>query len=414
MRRHLRKPANATSAPGFAPSGATLVEVLMSLLIMSIGITSVFYLFPIALLSSIKANQLTNTRILADQADAVTKAHPQLMTGAKEWQPLQTYNINDIVVPRVPPGNSIPTTPYYFRLVSSASTPATSGLTEPSWTDTDDVPDSGLSWRAYRLPVHVNDPSNFINFRYIIDPFGYANAPTFPNTFGNTNGARPDTNRVLRINGGLNPADADRLNFSLPDTWNVIETVFPTSYAPSSVPNHTDIVLPSTIDVSTIPIDSSTQISRVVALSPDGRTSAAGTITQAVGNTIRVRSPLLDSIGQIRIETFTRRYTWLAAVHRDNTSGTPEYQFAIIFNRRFSIDDEKLYPCSFYSDPTVITSNETIPDVGYVFDTLTVRWHKVVSHTAKEIVITPALEGSIQQRQMMFLPGIVKVFPLDQ
>jgi type II secretory pathway pseudopilin PulG len=50
-------------------SGATLTEVLMSLLIMSIGIVSVITMFPLAVLRSIQATQLTNARMMTQNTE---------------------------------------------------------------------------------------------------------------------------------------------------------------------------------------------------------------------------------------------------------------------------------------------------------------------------------------------------------
>src|SRR5690606_29731618 len=60
-------------------SGATLVEVLMSLLIMSIGIVSVFTLFPLSIVSSIRATQLTHGRILRDNISELVHTAPDIL-----------------------------------------------------------------------------------------------------------------------------------------------------------------------------------------------------------------------------------------------------------------------------------------------------------------------------------------------
>jgi type II secretory pathway pseudopilin PulG len=59
--------------------GVTMVEVLMSLMIMSIGIASVAVLFPIAVLRSIQATQLTNAAILKSNAESMIDANKQLI-----------------------------------------------------------------------------------------------------------------------------------------------------------------------------------------------------------------------------------------------------------------------------------------------------------------------------------------------
>ena len=51
--------------------GTTLTEVLMSILIMSIGVVTLATLFPIAILRSVQATQLTNATILRYDAEAI-------------------------------------------------------------------------------------------------------------------------------------------------------------------------------------------------------------------------------------------------------------------------------------------------------------------------------------------------------
>ena len=60
-------------------SGVTLIEVLMSLMIMSIGLTSVMVLFPIAVLRSIQSTQLTNAAILKYNIQAQLRRDRQLI-----------------------------------------------------------------------------------------------------------------------------------------------------------------------------------------------------------------------------------------------------------------------------------------------------------------------------------------------
>jgi prepilin-type N-terminal cleavage/methylation domain-containing protein len=60
-------------------NGVTLTEVLMSLMIMSIGLTSVAVLFPIAALRTAQATQLTNAAILKQNVAAFVKMNPRLV-----------------------------------------------------------------------------------------------------------------------------------------------------------------------------------------------------------------------------------------------------------------------------------------------------------------------------------------------
>ncbi|MEZ6057750.1 MAG: hypothetical protein R3C01_13705 [Planctomycetaceae bacterium] len=63
---HTARAVTMTTAAG--RPGATLVEVLMTLLIMGLGVTSVFTLFPLSVVRSIRASQQTNAAMLAQNA----------------------------------------------------------------------------------------------------------------------------------------------------------------------------------------------------------------------------------------------------------------------------------------------------------------------------------------------------------
>ncbi len=59
--------------------GVTLIEVLMSLMIMSIGISAVMVLFPISVLRSVQATQLTNSAILKYNAEGMIRRNPKFI-----------------------------------------------------------------------------------------------------------------------------------------------------------------------------------------------------------------------------------------------------------------------------------------------------------------------------------------------
>ena len=60
-------------------AGVTLTEVLMSLMIMSIGVSAVAVLFPISTLRSIQANRLTHGAILKYNVEGILQAEPNLI-----------------------------------------------------------------------------------------------------------------------------------------------------------------------------------------------------------------------------------------------------------------------------------------------------------------------------------------------
>lgn len=104
-------------------TGATLVEVLMALLIMAVGVTSVFTLFPISIIKAIKANQLTNAKLYEGAIKDTLLTHPQLWTGAPEWSENTAYYHAPTAIP---PFNS-DASPYPSRWV----TPKTAGRLLP-------------------------------------------------------------------------------------------------------------------------------------------------------------------------------------------------------------------------------------------------------------------------------------------
>ena len=62
-----------------ANRGVTLIEVLMSLMIMALGVSAVMVLFPISVLRSVQATHLTNAAILQANAVTLINARKQLI-----------------------------------------------------------------------------------------------------------------------------------------------------------------------------------------------------------------------------------------------------------------------------------------------------------------------------------------------
>ena len=68
------------SAENLTPrTGVTLTEVLMSLMIMSIGVSAVAVLFPISTLRSVQANRLTHGAILKYNVEGILQSEPNLI-----------------------------------------------------------------------------------------------------------------------------------------------------------------------------------------------------------------------------------------------------------------------------------------------------------------------------------------------
>ena len=132
-------------------AAATLTEVLMAILIMGVGVVSVFTLFPISILRAIQATTHTNAKILKLNAEEQTRTDPTVLdTNAQfafdatvprfrgQWQPNTQYVIGDIVTPTVKAGSPFPSPHLWFQRVPFNGpdpdlAPLNSGRSEPTW-----------------------------------------------------------------------------------------------------------------------------------------------------------------------------------------------------------------------------------------------------------------------------------------
>ena len=91
----LRGPWVATGAPSARRTGATLSEVLIALLIMSIGVISVATLFPLSVLRSVNATQLTHATLLKQNAEALILNYPSILQQAQYSTGTTTVSVFD-------------------------------------------------------------------------------------------------------------------------------------------------------------------------------------------------------------------------------------------------------------------------------------------------------------------------------
>lgn len=88
---------NTRPTPG--SSGATLVEVLMSCMLMGIGVVTLATLFPISILRAVQASQLTNATILRHNAEAFIDVDLRLVTEPGPFATTVYHNRNYVVDP---------------------------------------------------------------------------------------------------------------------------------------------------------------------------------------------------------------------------------------------------------------------------------------------------------------------------
>lgn len=382
-------------------SGTTLSEVLISLLIMGIGVLSVATLFPIAVLRTVQATQLTNATILRKDVEQALAMYPQLV-----FDP-------DFHFANVPYNN------------------------------------------------FVGEPNG--NLTYIIDPVGW-NAPqlaTQQATFGT----------IPRWHAGFEtPALAKGIGY-LPDSW--IQKIRVTPTATSTVVNAgptigtTTITLPANTGADLQALDDGTTGSvrsgvpaRLVLLSPDRRKAATrilspGDISYTTQTIVMTGNPLgmdmwVDAnnngapdtgefpIGEVRIEEYSQRYSWLLTVRKTSTEPLKaSVEMVVFFNRKLSTDAETIWTLQnpgFQKgvSPAKVTF-ATIPPIGggtrpflkkggYLFDAVNGYWYRITKidnaegQTPTVTLDQPARAGTpndaVPATQCLAMPTVVEVYSL--
>ena len=393
----LQRPVRLRSAfaavpPSPSMTGTTLAEVLVSILIMSIGIVTLMTLFPIAILRSVQATQLTSATILRFNAETIVRTLPSL--------------VHD--------------------------------------------PDNDGDYREhYRAAQRRN---------YIVDPLGYYLVdPTLQTVFGNDGATTPSSmGNILRFHGGtLTESHAADL-VTLPDSW-----VLQVEEIPTTINTLTQLTMPSNVDLSSVAYTGGV-VSRVLLFDTTGRFSQIRTITgiDVANRTVTWNGDLPDTywndknndnayipadddcyVGQVRIETLERRYTWLLSVRKRSDGERAGVDIVVFFRRSFSAEDERIYAAqsTFGGTPQRTSAflqgsdlvyldypSGTQPHLkkgGFIFDAVNGYWYRIrdidddppivspATGTAKVglQIHRPAFAGS-NSAILMF--GVVEVFPI--
>jgi hypothetical protein len=409
VRRHRRLEDRLVRMQQDFRKGATLTEVLIALLIMSIGLVALAVLFPISVLRSIKATQFTTATDNRYNAEAMIALFPNMIRNPD-------YQID----------------------------PVTLKIAANTWN----------------------------NSNFIVDPLGYAknggSGNNFSNYFGNNpNLPNPGPLTAAPVAGSwqalrrfpgpggaaTTESTADYL-VTMPDSWVLQYQGFMTagSAVPAAGTTQIDVGgLSATLFALTAGIQA-----RAVIFSVDGLSSQTRYLTQVTGNTIQWSEnangvdangdgtfedyPLPTSFtpgGKVRIELQERRYSWLLTVRKD-TLGGASVDVVVFFKRKFDINtDEYLFPATFTSGSNQVvvqyplginpaTNQEYKPFMhkgNYIFDANNAFWYRVSNvndngkGTAQITLDVPANATSPAAAAgvgpyAMFPRNIVDVYPL--
>ena len=404
-----------TIPPGIAPPvrrGSTLTEVLVALMIMSIGLVSLATLFPLATLRAAKAVQMTAATDLRYNADTLLTMYPQM-------------------------------------------------ILDPDLDGTPDLPgfnQSSRNWVIDPIGYQAALDSNQQN-KVRLDP----NQIAYADFYGLEGNFASRWVRRYPFNRGLNRALAEDFG-AMPDTVNILAERTVTG----AIGGATEIVLPAGMLNSVTP-------RRITFFSADGRTSVSREITRFETLANRVLwtedtngngqlDPGEDSnlnggldlhplppnfvVTSIRLEAPEVRYSWLLTIRRV-ISGLAEVDVVVYFRRSLPADpddaksDERLYPVvttatiggkqqlvGFLQGSPVIeveygAVRPAIKKGGFLFDAGNARWYRITNILADNgsrvslQIDPPAIlssprdnNGNVVGNLVMFPKGVVEVFSL--
>lgn len=388
-------------------SGVTLTEVLMSLMIMSIGISAVAVLFPISVLRSVQATQLTNAAILKRNAQSLLDMRQELV-----FDPDGDGNLDEhIGAPQEL--NYIVDPSGYFEMATGAafstasySTYATLSNNNVATDPNDSTLRGGADWFGN---IDVNADGTPEPFSVLPRYDGGVRVATIPSNFPlgfRPQGGDPEEARALRLLG----ATLSKLG----DAWDTQFDGIPEEFVFADGTTGTTAALGSSIvgvkfavdadlngvptSVSMVPAVSGTQIitdpeiCRMVVFSADGNFSIALPLI-AIDNTtnfavwsedtdfdnaltpgedlnrtgtvdIRTLPPQFYdsaaggySIGRVLLQSSrTHDYNWLLTVRRGRDGQARGVDVVITHNKEVTPDNERLYTASFDTRTTAFNN----------------------------------------------------------
>ena len=325
---------------GVGRAGTTLTEVVMSLLIMSIGIVSVATLFPIATLRTLEANKQTNSTISRFVSESLIDVDPSFVHNPDGYYPpggagdLTPYNGTSFR------GLNYMVDPLGFQNLNEDNPQPFSPPLAP-W-----QPPGNPTYRDYFGNFGGSTPPGWITAAL---PRRYTGATFFPYIAGEVS---PYPSGAAEISGAI--ARASQL-VSQPDNWKLVSvgqatgTGTPTSILAVSLENDADL---SSVNISTAMYPK--VVYRAIVFDADGTHSEVRPLTSVTTNpaTLTWSDPLPTrfeggNIGKVRVETAEDIYTWMLSV-RKRPSGSTNVDVVVFFKRGLSDPQhEMIWPAKF-------------------------------------------------------------------
>ncbi len=395
--------------------GVTLTEVLMAILVMGIGVVAVATMFPLSVLKSVRASQLTRAAILCINARAQIQANPQLLSDPNFDGNIREHYSGDFVENGVFDQGEV----------------------------AEDVDGDGNNDRVQR-GFYAVDP---LGWAYWTDVGSTAGVPA--NVFGHDGDDAAAPFGIRRWSGsalnGPPPAGAPSLSqlqaeqiVALPDTWETVgeDTITAASTGTVLQLSGTDL------DLSVVPTSGNPLARAVLFLfAPNGGPKAVTRRIVAVDNsakTITV-SPAITgvtatAVDRVRVEFQSPKYTWMLTMRTD-FNGVSQGDIVVFFNRSFDPLDERLITASTTNGfinadrnaSNVVTINFAAankPNYGrnkFVFSTANGQWYRIVQVQSETTTsATLALDRAVSdipskltaaEDNAIIPSGVIDVFP---
>lgn len=466
----------AASSSSAHPAGVTLTEVLMSLMIMSIGISSVMVLFPISVLRSAQSTQLTNAAILKYNTEARIRQQPALIfdpDGDYQLAGSSPSGQQSAMVEHYRGGQSrnyIVDPVGFHNMLADGN----SDVIARSFGNDGTGPGFQFDPQAQRFIIRRYDGGILSRFT------GLEESSV---TSGNLTDPQREAMQLLATKlGRLNDARVNQL-----DTFAAQLVLDGNGIAIGVIP--IDAVTPAELEA--IPTSSTTragglipdpELCEITLFSLDNQFSqtypltlidaanrkiywseydeSGGSLDFNQNGTLDLRPLPVEfndaqgnpQIGRIILKTVRPAdFSWLLTVRRGSDGQARGVDVVVRYHTETKLENERIFPATFVSGSGVVFVNQAndgsepvLKRGGFVFDAESARWYRITSHQERPLIVptaealywkyyryrltieSPAISdaGKLpymnQQNSLvppvysgaLFMPGIVDVYPM--
>lgn len=402
-------------------TGVTLTEVLMSLMIMSIGVTSVMTLFPIATLRSAQATRLTNSALLKYNVEAMLNARPELIFDpdgdgdlAEHFRGAQRNYVVD------PLG--------YFSALEYGG----GGAIGQSFAAT--VGNDGTN-------PHINGLPRFdggLLSRYGLDPTMLTNDElramrllgAKESQLGDTWDTQfdfflenPSTDVVLDGNGEIVGITIPQDVIPDPDALALVQT------STTELPSTVGIVDPESHRITLFSADGQLSQSYPLLLVDAARqaTWSESVVGLDVNRDGHVESRPIPRefqgvVGRILIQSKrSADFAWMLSVRRSPDGQARGVDVVVRFGERLKLENEYLYTATFTGGNNVVVGTigagtPAFKRGGYICDVTNARWYRIrefeIDDGTGSFTVTLETTASKTGVGALVIPGIIDVYPM--